>query len=177
MAYLASIEPELGPGDCSVEWSHVVLTHDDEDDRRSPVPTWDQIPMLVKSLGLMCWADNLYTFATSIGGACSRMQCVELYLQRHWGFTMKAGSKEVLLGKGHAAYTAPDGWRLVQQLAALGHRIADDGGPALCVHASIEAAWRSYWANFEGIGTSLGLATRVKHLKRVVDPCILFRLP
>jgi hypothetical protein len=74
-------------------------------------------------LSMMCWADNIYSFATTLSGACQRLQCLELFLQRTLGLCFQDGSRQILLGKGHDACTAPDGWELVQVLPVLGHTL------------------------------------------------------
>jgi hypothetical protein len=68
------------------------------------------------------------------------------------------GALGVFLPKGHAEHVPPVGWKLVQQLDALGHRLDSSADSKPCMMRTISMAWAAFWKNYNMVSRALGLS-------------------
>jgi hypothetical protein len=87
------------------------------------------------------------------------------------------GALGVFLPKGHAEYVPPVGWKLVQQLDALGHRLDSSADSKPCMMRTISMAWAAFWKNYNMVSRALGLSSRCRLFQRAVSLVVRFRCP
>jgi hypothetical protein len=172
MAYIQLVQSNISDT-TDTTWRHWLLIT--EDTRRSEAPKWQELPHCAKHLGVMAWADNLFTFAVTTAGAMIRMEAIATFLNTHWGLSIKAASKELLLAPGHDECTPMPGWEVNECMKALGHVLEGSGATDARQDSTPKAAWRAYWRQFKGVAKTLGTWHRLRHMRRCVDPIVRFR--
>jgi hypothetical protein len=138
-------------------------------------PNWDLQHRGEAHLAVLVWADNIFTFATTLGGACKRMDHIADFLRDKWALALKPSSLELLLPKGHLDHAAPAGWKKVQQMDALGHRLDWSADTKPCVARTLSFAWAAFWRNYGMVSETMGLKNRCKLFQRAVAPVFKFR--
>jgi hypothetical protein len=170
--FCAKFHPGIEPP--ADAWQHYFP---DTTERLEPESEWAALPALDKHLCLLAWVGNIYTFGVAPEASTKRMQSFADFRHSAWDLHLKEDSKEMLLPMGYLVGTLPEGYKLVQVMDALGHRIAHDGNCAPCVAKAIHSSWQAYWRNFGKLTRGFSARARCQLFSRAVSPCMRYRFP
>jgi hypothetical protein len=174
---LAGVIPQLGVPLNVEQFAHVFVPQDYKDAYNTEVTcSWQ--PDYGNSLCVRNWADNIYVFAKSRGGAEEILTCIHEAITVRWRLDLKPTSKQIMRCKAPRNVQEPpepQGWQMVQQFDTLGHTLEHTGDTKPCMRSTFARAWRAAFCNRHTGLARIGINHKASSFQRAVYSVFNYR--